>query len=620
MEHSEYRTRERLRSWRRLGAGAAGLAALDQGVTPLLGLADGGTDNDPNRFFGLAVEPVLDWVPGVLGSDFPLSGAVIAAGVAASGYAAWQLHRRNTDEWEHRARRHARGWATARDLWRNSGAAAARRSGRQTRPSFSAWACARRPLTEFGMVLGDVITGPRSARGRAMVAGWERGVLVIGEPGTFKSTLLAGGVLDFPGPLMVVSTKNEFITGTADVRRATGPVKVFDPLSPTATANEDQFRFDYVAGCRDAATAQRRAAAIMAASSGQGLNNAEFWQGRARTLMTALLCAADLGGHTLRDVATWLQRENYERPIKILNHFEAELEPFIVNALAQMKSSSASAASGSAAQTGSQVLEFLADARVAALLAPERGEGTDVEQFVRDNGTLYLVSGSNPALGPVMSALAAHVTWTAKTLAVTERLDPPLGFIVDEAHLTMPSVPLHEMAAELRGWGVWMAVAVQNYAQLVEKWGAEAARTMRASLQILVVTGAHDQEDREMYSERVGERREHHVTETTNAPDDTRRRWFGNFFGEGRTASTGTQRVEVPIMRPEEFSALAAREALVIPNKGAAAIVKFPNHWARAAAMRERMEAERVVGATTFDRIKARRGYRTAAAEEGEQA
>lgn len=627
MEQREYRIRERLNRWRRTGFVVAGLATLDRAATPLLGGLDDGQDHNPDQLLGMQVLPALDWPAAWLGvhEQLPLNALVIAAGLAVGTGSAVARRRRESERFEQRQRRHAKGWASARDLWNHSGAAAARRSGRTTRPSFDTWACWRRPITEFGAVLGKAVTGSRWVRGRKVVNGWERGMLVIGEPGSFKSTLLAGSVLDFPGPLMVASTKAEFWTGTSEVRaRNNGPVLVFDPLSPTAHGEDLQFRWDIVDGCRDSETAQRRAAAIMAASSGKGLNNAEFWQGRARTLLTALLAAADLGGHTLRDVATWLQRENYDRPIKILQHHADQLEPFIINALAQMTDSKAAAASGSAAQTGSQVLEFLASSRVAEMLAPPRGEGTDVEQFLKDGGTLYMITGNNPTLGPVISALAAHITWTAKTLAGGGRMDPPLGFIIDEAHLTMPSVPLHEMAAELRGWGVWMAVAIQNYAQLVEYWGADAARTMRASLQTTVVTGAHDQDDRELYSKRVGMRWEQHVTSSSSSPDDTRRRWLGNWLGLGRTRSEGIQRVEVPILRPDELGQLGTREALVIQNKGGSVIVSFDNHWKRAEALTELVRAERAVGATRFDRIRARRyGWqpRTAeAAEGGDQA
>lgn len=572
---------------------------------------------------GMEVLPAMDW-PAVLAGmhdQVPLNALVIATGLAAGVGSTVAKRYRESDRFQRRQRLRAKGWASFRDLWKHSGSFAARRAGRNTRPSFDAWTCWRRPLTDFGAVLGTAITGSRWVRGRRVVSSWERSMLVIGEPGTYKSTLLAGQVLDFPGPLMVVSTKSEFLSGTGEVRaHRTGPVRVFDPLSPTPHGEELQFRWDIVAGCRDAETAQRRAAALMAASSGQGLSNADFWQGRARNLLTALLAAADLGGHTLRDVASWLQREDFKRPIEVLQHYRSQVEGFMIDTLLQMTDSQASAASGSAAQTGSQILEFLANNRVADMLAPKRGEGTDVEQFLRDGGTLYMITGNNPALGPVISALAAHITWTAKQLAGGGRMDPPLGFIIDEAHLTMASVPLHEMAAELRGWGIWMAIAVQNYAQLVEHWGPDAAHTMRSSLQTLVVTGAHDQQDRQWYCDRVGTRHEEHITSAVSNPDDTLRRWLGNWLGLGRTSTASAQTVEVPILRPEELGRLEPQQALVINNKGGAVIVRFDNHWERAAALTELVRAKQAVEAQQPERVGARRWApqpRTAEAGEG---
>lgn len=258
-------------------------------------------DHDPSQLMGMEVLPAMDW-PAVLAGmhdQVPLNALVIATGLAAGVGSTVAKRYRESDRFQRRQRLRAKGWASFRDLWKHSGSFAARRAGRNTRPSFDAWTCWRRPLTDFGAVLGKAITGSRWVRGRRVVSSWERSMLVIEEPGTYKSTLLAGQVLDFPGPLMVVSTKSEFLSGTGEVRaHRTGPVRVFDPLSPTPHGEELQFRWDIVAACRDAETAQRRAAALMAASSGQGLSNADFWQGRARNLLTALLAAADLGGDT----------------------------------------------------------------------------------------------------------------------------------------------------------------------------------------------------------------------------------------------------------------------------------------------------------------------------------
>lgn len=593
MEHREYRIRERLQAWRRNGAAAAAVAAADGVGTPLLGTLDDATDHDPHHLAGLNVEPALSWLPHLAGLDIPVNGLVTGVGLAAAIYAQYGLTHRDSEEFQALQRRRASGWATLRDLWNVSGAAAARRSGKNTRPSFSAWTCWRRPVTEFGAVLGRAVTGSRLARGRRVVNTWERGVLVIGEPGTRKSTLLAGHVIDFPGPLAVISTKSEFLNGTGELRAQRGPVAVFDPISPQSHAGDqyESFRWDIVDGCRDANAAAQRAEAIMAASDSDG-NNASFFQGRARAVITALFAAADLGGHTLRDVGTWLQTEDYDRPITVLEHYRDQLEEYLVNALEQMRSSSAGATSGSAAQTGAQVLEFLADSRVADALAPERGTGTDADRFLRQQGTLFMITENRSALAPVMSALFSHLTWTVKTIAANERMDPPFGAICDEAHRTMPGVPLHDHVAELRGWGAWLEVAVQNYAQIEELWGQAAARTMRASLQTTIITGAHDEPDREMFAKRVGTRVETHVTSSVSGPDDTRRRVFGNWFGEGRHRSTGTQRVEVPIMRPEEFSRLAYGEALVLQNKGGSVIVEFPNHWARAADLTEQLHAQ----------------------------
>lgn len=293
----------------------------------------------------------------------------------------------------------------------------------------------------------------------------------------------------------------------------------------------------------------------MAASAGAGLQKADFWASKGRALFKSLLVAADLDEVSLREVARWLQTEDYSRPLKVLEHHADELEPSLISGLRQYADSGAQVTSSSAAHTATQVVEFLSDPRVADALAPPRGTGLDMEEFLEANGTLFVVTGDGAAMGPVVNSLITHVAWQLKqTVVGTSRgHDPPLGIAVDEAHRTMPSVNLHDMAAELRGWGVWMVVAAQNRAQLVEKWGAEAARTLEACLQTTVICGAHTQDDREHYSSRTGTRREVHVTESISDSDggstanqqSSSSGVFGGAFASRQAGSSGTDRKSV---------------------------------------------------------------------------
>ena len=611
MDRHEYRSKHR--ESRATGAGIAlvGVGGLDLWAASAIGVDPLGEAQHvtAQTLAQMHLQAGADLVAGLPGG----SGVAIAAGVL--GLAGGLGHRRYRTTYLGRRRRmlhHSDGWATLRDFARFSGATAARRAGIYTRHRMSAVQRRRAPITDFGMVLGRAITGPIWRRRHRVVADWQHGVLVLGEPGSRKSRLLANTVLDHPGPLVAVSTKSEFYSAAAEVRRAQrGPVRLFAPTADLQVDDENVlFSWDLVEGCRDAATAERRAEALMAAAAGAGLQNGDFWASKGRALFKSLLVAADLDEVSLREVARWLQQEDYTRPLKVLEHHQSELEPSLISGLRQYADSGAQVTASSAAHTAAQVVEFLSDPRVADALAPPRGTGMDMEAFLEANGTLFIVTGDGASMGPVVNSLITHVAWQLKqTVVGTDKgHDPPLGIVVDEAHRTMPSVRLHDMAAELRGWGVWMAVAAQNRAQLVEKWGAEAARTLESCLQTTVICGAHTQDDREHYSSRMGTRREVQVTESIsdsvpaaaqhNPQGNGGNGLFGGAFASSNGSTSGTstqfQTAKVPVFPPEAFMDLRGPEAVVIPNQGRPAVVQFDDGIARGEALTEKLRARRV--------------------------
>src|SRR5699024_2818108 len=111
-------------------------------------------------------------------------------------------------------------WAGRRTRRGHIGLAAARREARSARPDMTRTQRLRAPAHDVGIPLGHTITGTSSARNRPIVLPWEQaGALVLGEPGTRKSTLLEGIITQLPGPAVVVSTKTELADDTGTARR-----------------------------------------------------------------------------------------------------------------------------------------------------------------------------------------------------------------------------------------------------------------------------------------------------------------------------------------------------------------------------------------------------------------
>lgn len=545
----------------------------------------------------------------------------IGVGLAVAAYA----HRRyRTGERAERLRiLHApEGWMTRGDLATHSGRGMARTTAKQTRKSLTrAQRRNRRDETGLAARLGTLISGRPGVRnlgridGAPVFSSWEDGLYVTGEPGAWKSAFLANQVMDFPGPAFVTSTKPEFYDSTALYRaHHYGPVWLFHPgRDEDAIPYAQRFRWNLVRGCTDADTAWARADALMDSAGSGGLSNAEFWTSRARNLLAPLLAAADYAQGTLRTVNKWLQSENYKEASAVLTRaVEAgRVEESLRGTLEHMLKSKAQPASGSAAQTATSVLEFLMSSKLARALCPADDEPQfDFNAFVRSRGTLYMATGDSGVLAPITTAIAAELRTAATRFYEAEgrRLDPPMAMIYDEASATVPSVPVHEHAAQVRGLGIWHCVAVQNYAQVKEKWGEFPAHTLRTNLQTHLVLAVNDQDDREYYERRMGTRRVKHVKQGSSAPDTLIARVFGNPTRRGMSVSNGVEYVDEPVFPASAWSTVMRKGwGVVVPARGRPGVVRLTHGLALAdrrtaelqsmqqrADVQERAEAERV--------------------------
>jgi hypothetical protein len=567
MDLEEYRTRGTERRARALGG-----AATCTGVADLVG-----------HWY------LLDKVQQVA-LDLPWHGGVTLAGVGAAtaGVTYWTRQRRNTPHAHNMRALHAGEWAGARDRRRTVGLAAARRLAAIARPDLNpAQRLFARP-SEVGIEVGITISGPATARGHRIVIPWETGgALVLGEPGARKSTFLAGVATRAPGAQVVVSTKPELLNATWAARAARGPVAAFMPLSSgSLPPGVHPMRISMVLGCRNPVVARQRATALMQAVEKAGLAGSGFWEGKGRAVITALLAAADFAGASLREVGRWLYEEKFHDAAAILAQHPAEVEDAMVSTLRQMTGSAAANTAGSVAQTASAVFEFLQDGRITNALDVPREEAWDLVSFIRAQGTLYMVTDNNPVLGPVMSMLWDDVIQSAKLVAVEQaagrpqpRLTKPLLLTVDEVDKTMPGVPLDAHVAELRGWGMFILAATQNRTRLAMVWGRDGADALCGSMQTHVVLSINNQQDRELYERRIGSRRVEVVRESHSSPATLATKLWGNPAREGHSRNLASDVEHRPLWRAEMWSWLDLGQAIVVPTRGACAVVKLANGW-----------------------------------------
>ncbi len=378
------------------------------------------------------------------------------------------------------------GFATRRQLHEEASAAAARRRAPHTRPSL---ARAKGPLAplDLGYPLGRSLRGGVDLR-----PSWEASLRLVAPPGEGKTFRALVPILrQHPGPALATSTKPDLYELSALARQRRGPVFALDPdlLVPAA----QPARWSPVAGCERSEVAERRAAALVAATGEEeNIQNGAFFRDSARDLLKAYLHAAALEGLDIRAVIEWSRRPEDPTPAEMLVS-----SPFAAPGWGDVVALHTSGA----AETTSGVLRYLARAlacfsheTVVEACCPAPGDELDIERLLLENGTLYLLGKGSRlgAVAPLITALADEVFDCAERLAVRmpgRRLDPPLLGLLDEAPSIAPVPALPELLADGRGRGIVMVYAMQSFSQAVTRWGAQRAQTMGSATTITAVLG-----------------------------------------------------------------------------------------------------------------------------------
>jgi type IV secretory pathway TraG/TraD family ATPase VirD4 len=378
------------------------------------------------------------------------------------------------------------GFASYRQLQREASVAAARRRATQTRPSL---AKGKRRLAphDVGYPLGRTRPG-----GMELWPSWEASLRLVGPPGEGKTFRALVPVLrQHPGPVLATSTKADLFELSAIARERRGPVFALDPdlLAPAAK----RARWSPVAGCERSEVAERRASAFLAATGEDvDVHNGAFFRDSARDLLKAYLHAAAVAALDIRAVLEWSRRPEDPTPAELLVG-----SPWSAPGWADLITLHTTGA----AETTSGVLRYVARAlacfsheAVVEACCPMPGDELNIENLLRDNGTLYLLGKGSRlgAVAPLMTALADEVFDCAERLAErmpARRLDPPMLGLLDEAPSIAPVPVLPELLADGRGRGIVVVYSMQSFSQAVTRWGAQRADTMTNATTITAVLG-----------------------------------------------------------------------------------------------------------------------------------
>lgn len=514
-------------------------AAYTTGIDPpTSGLAAGirvlGSPQDPGLALGApGLNPVVYWA--VVG--------VLLTGLGATARGVWRLSRRDTTRVTRDPHRLV-GTATRRDVDKVASTRALLARSGTLRPSHPNPA-----PSDVGYLLG-------SSKGRDVWASVEDSVLVLGPPRSGKGLhLVINAILDAPGAVITTSTRPDNLTATMKARQRRGPVAVFDPQH-LAEGLPTGLRWSPVRGCENPLTAMIRATGFSSATglSTGGVESGGFWEGKTRTALQALLHAAALGHCSPRDLFAWSLSPSAAADAVAILSSQPHAAPGWAESL-ESTIHSDPRTRDSIWMGVSLALTCLADPRVMDAVSPGPGESFDPATFLRDNGTMYLLStgAGASASWSLVAAFLEDLVETARTLAAASpgaRLDPPLLLALDEIGNLSPLPSLPVLMAEGGGTGITTMPVLQSLSQARARWGDHNAGAIwDASIVKVVLGGASVAKDLQDVSALLGERDE--ITHSTSTGDHG-----------SRSVQRSVRRV--PVMPPETIRMLPFGTALVL--------------------------------------------------------
>lgn len=378
----------------------------------------------------------------------------------------------------------------------------------------------RGPARSNRLVLGRM---QRFVPFRTLVATEARhSVLVLGPTQSGKTSGLAiPAILEWEGPVIATSVKDDLARVTLAARRRRGPVWIFDPTAGSGL--DPPARWSPLSVCTDWTAAQKMASWLVDATPARsGMTDAAFWYAAAAKQLAPLLLAASRGSFTMGDVVRWTNTSDLSEPAQLL-HLAGDIDAALALSACENRDERIRSSVSTTLET---VLAPFEDPEV------ERWTSTtdvDIDEVVSGPATLFLCGPSHEQ-SRVQGLFAALVS--AAVASVTDHaaagggpLKPPLLLVLDEAANIAPVRDLDTIASTGAGLGVQIVTICQDLSQLSARYGADRARTIvnnhRAKL---LLSGVSDLSTLDLISGLAGEQAIREHTYTVDQRDGRRTR------------------------------------------------------------------------------------------------
>ena len=255
-----------------------------------------------------APEAIAD--AGMHGPAFGLTViAIITTAVGATGRMVVKINARRSGR--------RRGLATPTDLEPFSARATVKRSQvilgeHNDRPEASAFCVGRELWTQQPVWLSKELT-----------------VLVLAPPRAGKTTgVVAPAVVDHHGPVVATGVRADIMALTHPWRRQRGgPMWLCEPMRESGALPDgvQEVRWSPLTGCDNLLGARLRAEALFSALP-KASSEDQFWRTAGTTLLATYLLAAARKGGTVVDVLDWIDHDNDQSPVDVLERSADELD------------------------------------------------------------------------------------------------------------------------------------------------------------------------------------------------------------------------------------------------------------------------------------------------------